>query len=249
MSSEPVISNSQWEQAKKKLMEVYFNSTCLENILNMLYDFEKIYPIKYKSDLMEFINESQYEDFYENIGGSVYVSTIHKSKGREFENVYMMLHNVTAVIDEDRRKLYVAMTRAKNNVYIHYDNTLFDNIDIESVQTFYDSTEYPQPREIALQLTHRDVFLNSFKNNKSNIFKLHSGSELYIRNGNLEADLFDKRVTLGRLSQACIERLRELEIKGYYPYKAEVRFIVAWKGEDAEEEIAVILPNIYLNRG
>jgi len=34
----------------------------------------------------------------------------------------------------------------------------------------------------------------------------------------------------------------------YIPYSANIRFIVAWKGEDNTEETAVVLPDIYLRK-
>jgi ATP-dependent DNA helicase RecQ len=36
------------------------------------------------------------EDFYSENGETIFVSTIHKSKGREFDNVYLMLENFDA---------------------------------------------------------------------------------------------------------------------------------------------------------
>ena len=48
-----------------------------------------------KLELEEFLNESKFEDFYDEQDHEVvYVSTIHKSKGREFDNVYMMLKEI-----------------------------------------------------------------------------------------------------------------------------------------------------------
>ena len=41
------------------------------------------------NDLEELIRQSRYEDFYDDKREAVYVSTIHKSKGREFDVVYL----------------------------------------------------------------------------------------------------------------------------------------------------------------
>lgn len=51
-----------------------------------------------------------------------------------------------------------------------------------------------------------------------------------------------------KFSKACLQRLAELSRKGYQPDKAVIRFIVAWKAEEDNEESAVILPNLYLKR-
>ena len=42
---------------------------------------------KYITDFMAFLKESNIEDFCHVESGTVFVSTIHKSKGREFDNV------------------------------------------------------------------------------------------------------------------------------------------------------------------
>ncbi len=68
----------------------------------------------------------RFEDFYDDNGQeTIYVSTIHKSKGREFDSVYMMLKNAYANTDEERRKLYVGMTRAKSKLHIHTNKDFF----------------------------------------------------------------------------------------------------------------------------
>ncbi len=51
-------------QAKQRLLKTYSESNCLENMQNLLTDFELVYPAKYRSDLEEFIKESSYDDFY-----------------------------------------------------------------------------------------------------------------------------------------------------------------------------------------
>ena len=48
---------------------------------------------------------NQYEDFYVDSEAEViYVSTIHKSKGREFDSVYMMLKDAHGKNDEERHR-------------------------------------------------------------------------------------------------------------------------------------------------
>jgi len=86
----PVIDDNLWIFAKEQLAQVYVESSCLTNCLNMLTEFEFVNRIKYRTDLDEFIKESNYEDFYSDENEVVYVSTIHKSKGREFDSVYLL---------------------------------------------------------------------------------------------------------------------------------------------------------------
>lgn len=83
-----------------------------------------------------------------------FVSTIHKSKGREFDDVYMMLDNVCADNDEERRKIYVGLTRAKNRLHIHCSNNIFDDLDTQGAERITDDRQYPMPDEMILQLSH-----------------------------------------------------------------------------------------------
>jgi ATP-dependent DNA helicase RecQ len=71
----------------------------------------------YVSDLMSFVRESKLEDFIYEQSDAVLVSTYHKSKGREFDNVFVTITR-QPVKDEEKRALYVAMTRAKNKLTI-----------------------------------------------------------------------------------------------------------------------------------
>lgn len=237
-----------WAKAKEKLFRVYAGSKCLEICRNMLRDFETVNPDKYYNDFLEFIKESSYEDFYDDENEVVYVSTIHKSKGREFDKVYMMLNGNNASTDAEKRVLYVGMTRAKNELYIHSNTKLFSAYNLPGVKHCCDKVVYNPPLEISLQLTHKDVFLDYFKDKKQLIFKLHSGSKLMVSGVYLNAQIDCKNISVARFSKAFIERLQSLEKKGYKPYAAEVLFIVAWKGKDDTEETAVILPNVYLKK-
>ena len=71
---------------------------------------------------------------------------------------------------------------------------------------------------------------------------------LSLENYFLLAELNGRTVRIAKLSKACRERLDRLRSNGYTPCSAEVRFVVAWKKEDADEEIPVILSDIHLQK-
>lgn len=119
-STSPVISNEQWDSAIESLQGQYNKSTCLPIILKILHTFEETNERKYRTDFEMFLHESKIEDFYTSEQGIITISTMHKSKGREFDNVYMLLSKVDMGSDEEKRKLYVGMTRAQNLLHIHY---------------------------------------------------------------------------------------------------------------------------------
>lgn len=245
----PIISDEDWAKAKEQLQQEYRDSTCLPNCLQMLAAFESTYVRKYRSDLKDFIRESKFEDFYQEEKGAIFVSTIHKTKGREFDNVYLMLNQFRTSQDADLRKLYVALTRARNHLFVHYFNTaMIDHLPAPFAVKKVNTTLYAEPDEIALQLTHRDVNLGYFKNHKREILRLHSGTALMPNKYGLYTMNNGQFVTLLIYSKAFLEKLESLKQKGYAIIQAEVRFIVAWKDEEDDTETAVLLPSLYLKK-
>lgn len=249
MGASPTISDELWSKAKEALKNDYRDSECLPLCLNMLEDFELSNERKYKTDLEMFLHESQLEDFYRDEQGVVTVSTVHKSKGREFDSVFMLLDNVKADTDEERRKLYVGMTRAKSNLHIHYNNDIFDDIEPNGAEKIFDERLYDRPDEIVAQLTHKDIFLDFCKDKRNVILNAKSGEELIIRGNTLYMLRNEKIYPVVCFSRKFKDEIAAQARNGYYPIKAKVRFIVAWKGKEDVEETAVILPEIYFGRG
>ena len=245
----PVISDDIWSKAKIELFSKYHDSACIENVKRMILDFEAVYSTKYRTDLEEFIIDSSFEDFYDDSEQeTIYVSTIHKAKGREFDSVYMMLRNSHANTDEARRKLYVGMTRAKYRLHIHTNTDIFDRYRESGVQYWQDDARYDEPSEIMLQTTHRDVVLDFFKNKKEIIFSLKSGMSLKLDGVYISAELNGRDVHVAKFSKAFAETLEKLGNKGYKPIEITLRFIVAWKAEEDNEETPVLLFNVKLGK-
>lgn len=242
----PIISNEQWDNAVELLKKQYSGSECLSVILNILKTFEDISTRKYRTDLEMFLHEAKFEDFYANETGVITISTMHKSKGREFDNVYMLVNNSVVETDEDKRELYVAMTRAKKRLHIHYFGELFDKYAEYASSYIVDDNIYSKPQELIMQLTHRHVFLDYFKDKKKLILNLKSGMHLDIKGKRLF--LHSKNMPVLQFSTKCSEEINKYVESGYTPYDAVIRFVCAWKGKDNTEETAVILADLYFLR-
>ena len=107
--------------------DFYFNS----QLINHIYEFRTF-------------NEA---DLYQNgiISERVHIMTIHKSKGLEFDNVF--IHNATeGVIPhyrstnpiEDAKVLYVGMSRAKKRVWLTYNQNASRFLRVPEVQHHFD---------------------------------------------------------------------------------------------------------------
>ncbi|MDT8433082.1 MAG: 3'-5' exonuclease, partial [Bacteroidales bacterium] len=129
------ISDAQLEEVRRKLRDRFGSTMPAELIGRAIKTFQELHPkVKYRSDLEIFIGESAMEDFIESGRDTILVSTMHKAKGREFDNVYLVLDGFVPDDDPKRRLLYVAMTRAKSRLEIHYNGEYLDSIRAENVE-------------------------------------------------------------------------------------------------------------------
>lgn len=242
----PQISEKLWEETKHATFSAYDRSQCLAYVKHCVEQFEQTNKSKYFSDFKEFVFESSVEDFCDISGTDVVVSTIHKAKGREFDDVYMLISNSYAKDSNLIRKYYVGITRAKNRLFIHTNSDYFNQLSAN--RHLIDKQQYDIPEEISLQLSHKDVYLGFFKERKQEILALRGGDPLSYNNFVLYSSLTGKAVA--KLSLKMQDTLSEWEEKGYKVKSASVRFIVAWKPKDAqknESETAVLLADLVLS--
>jgi ATP-dependent DNA helicase RecQ len=241
-----IISDDIWENAKRELFSKFQRSTRLELCRNIISDFEATNPYnKYKSDLEVFIRESDLEDFYSENGETIFVSTMHKAKGKEFDNVFLMLDDFYPVSDEDKRLLYVAMTRAKHNLCIHLNRSYLDGITAQNTVLVADTEIYHPPRELAMHLTHKDVWLDYFINKQGLISKLQSGDVL-IPNGN--ECLNARRQSVLKFSSQFMVQIGLMKENNYELKSAGVNFILYWQKEGTDKELKIILPELIFER-
>lgn len=242
-----VISEKLWDEARTKLCDVYADSACLSDCLALIDSFAETVSYKYKSDFNEFLSEATLDEFGKTEKGAVVVSTIHKSKGREYDSVYMMLDGIGQLTDEKQRAIYVGITRAKTNLRVHYsDANLFESINVEGVSFEKDNRQPNKLENVIVQLSFKEVVLDYFLDKKQFIRKLRSGMRLDVDGDFLAVTANGHNVRVAKFSQAFLKKLSELKAKGYEPQFAKVRYIVAWKKEDEAKEVAVLLPDLYL---
>jgi ATP-dependent DNA helicase RecQ len=242
----PSISDENWAKSKKELLKKFVYSSKLEVCKNIIRDFESTNTrIKYFSDLEVFIRESKLEDFLGEDGETIFVSTIHKAKGKEFDNVFILLEKSDLSTDDKKRALYVAMTRAKQNLVIHHNNGLFDKIKVEDLISIVDENSYQPPDKLSMQLSFIDVNLGFFEYRQSQINRLVPGDILIIKEEGCTNNSGD--IVL-KFSKKFNETISELKEQGYHLKYARINFILYWKDSDKEKESKVILPELDFER-
>lgn len=243
----PIVTDEVWNEAKRKTFQAYATSSSLPYLKRCIELFEKINKAKYLTDFKELVFESTTEDFCDTSDADVVVSTIHKSKGCEFDDVYMLVSQPQHVTDSEMRSYYVGMTRARKRLFIYTNSTLFDRLPADIHQV--DQTPYVFPDEVMLQLSHKDVNLGFFKSRKKEILSLRSGEKLCFVNNLLYVP--NNQQPVAQLSQKMQAELAQWALKGYLVSSATIRFVVAWKPKDApkdEKEHAVLLLDLELKK-
>lgn len=246
-----------WAEAADAVRRRFSDSGCLDLLENCLAAFNDEYPTrKYITDFENFLLESQLEDFTRSKDSEIVVSTIHKAKGCEYDNVYVSLKGLHNVTDKERRMVYVGMTRAKNNLSVHFDNADIFTDEVSRAVMVGDDSVYGAPEEVLMQLSHRDVVLDMFKGNQNLLRSLHSGTRLELDGDYLSAEIDRCRRTVLKFSASFREKLAKMASKGYSPVEAKVRFQVFWRydeqvegsAEPVRREIMIILPDLTFHK-
>jgi ATP-dependent DNA helicase RecQ len=237
----PVISDKDWEEGIRELNQRFQKSNKLEWCNVIIKEFELSNKArKYKSDWKAFLFESKFEDFMQVNGETIYVSTIHKAKGKEFDNVFIVLNNFDENSEECKRQLYVAITRSKANLSIHYNKNFLRPLIANHLIYTTDTTIYGAPNFVSCILTHRSVQLGYFEFVQHRINGLVSGSVLSCTPEGLATD----KGLVVKYSKEFLNTLKGFELKGYQLNQAEVNFVVYWMNSTNNKEVKIVLPKL-----
>jgi ATP-dependent DNA helicase RecQ len=240
----PVISNEDWTEAVRKFSIQAKHSNKFELASGIIREFESVNEKrKYKSDWKAYLAESRIEDFTSIKNGIIYVSTIHKAKGKEFENLYLLLNQLNPESDERKRQLYVAITRAKKNLYLHYNEAFLTGLMADNLVYKRDTNNYNEPAYLAFSLSHRDIHLGYFEYVQHRLGDMQSGANLAIMEDGLGTTTGQPII---KFSHAFKTVLEDYLRKGYKLTGAMINFIVYWKNEQTGKELKIVLPEIYL---
>jgi ATP-dependent DNA helicase RecQ len=241
-----LIQEDLWNFAKHELNKRFRQSDKLEICHSLIRDFELSHPKrKYKSDLEVFLRESKLEDFHRINEETILVSTIHKVKGKEFDNVVLMLENFRPDTDADKRLLYVAMTRAKQSLTLHLNSGFLDGFKEKNLDWISDNNQYPSPDTLTIQLSFKEVWLDYFINRQFFVSHLVCGEKLMLNGAEL---LNSNRKSILKFSRQFVRQMEELKEKGFQPKAAKVNFSLFWRKDDTGKEYQIILPEMVFER-
>jgi ATP-dependent DNA helicase RecQ len=143
--NETSYKESYFEKALKIIEERYKNSTNIKLLYKIVDRFMNESDEYYISQWVSYLEEIKIEDF-EDYKKNIVVSTIHKSKGMEFDKVFLLVNN-NPKNDIEKRLYYVGMTRAKNELSILRIGNEIQNKK-GYVKYRFDDTQYRQENRI-----------------------------------------------------------------------------------------------------
>jgi len=202
----------------------------------------------------EYLKEITFEEF-EISRADVIVSTMHKAKGKEFDSVYLCIKENFITDEYDKRLMYVAITRAKNKLFIHIKNNLLDFLTsyCDSVTT-YDKND-KEPDRLVFLMALGDIALSNeysadginrsspIAGDKVNIKFAFNGFGIYKNNNQivrLSAIANDKP---DRLSSKIVQKQNE----GYIlEDTADIDNIVLWQDKNSGLFFKQVLCKVYM---
>lgn len=155
--------------------------------------------------------------------------------------MFVLLDNYDVSTDEKKRQLYVAITRAKNNLTIHCNGRFLDHIVVEDLEKTENNHNFRPPEKFPLQFSHKDLNLGYFNYIQQRVDRLTSGEKILISE---EGCLNPQNDLILKFSKNFRERLRQIEESGFRPATAVINYIVYWKNEDTGSEVKIVLPEL-----
>jgi ATP-dependent DNA helicase RecQ len=246
------IETEVWERAIENLKSKFSGSRHLFYVLELIKMFHTAHA-SYKQlvEWREYINNINVEDALKVEKNSIVVSTMHKSKGKEFDHVFIMAQNQELNDDSERRLMYVACSRAKASLSIHTNLNFFKNIDGQGIETLQNDEEYTAPVSMQYVLGHDEINLNSVKYTQRQLKELSYHAELKFGlkkfdNGNEALGLFDQKGNNILLFSRKFNEITKpkFEKDGYKLTSAEIEYLVFWYDVKEEKEYLIVLPKI-----
>lgn len=256
-----IIDDKKWKKSVDDLKIMYAGSSNLENVVYILDVFDQTYERKYSIDFYNFLCETNFEDFYKCDRGEIVISTIHKSKGHEFDDVFLVLSDKNYNDKEKKRVLYVGMTRAKEHLYIINRGKCFSRDAVKElhdsgVQFYPDNEVYEEPQNNMYSLTLKDVNLGLSGMYMKSVMtgdvmagdgldvqlEIEKERILFIKN------IYGKEKIVAVSSKKYFDTYKKKILSGYKVVGANVGFVVYWLDKYDMKEYKIVLPRLVFEK-
>lgn len=249
-----VVPMEVWTDVRRQFLERLKGHKHASDIIDLITRFEedargRIDPGEWAA----YLREIRIGDVAHTQGDTVFVSTMHKSKGREFTNVFVHLDDFPMDMDEELRLLYVACTRAKERLAVHTNTPFLPHYNDPSLRREQVTKPFPWPDRLEYVLGMREVNLGSCWFERQRISGLKTGDALVPCTKEF---LGGRASGLGVAGQAILlyaqrfkdKTLPRFERLGYRVSGGSVEYIVEWYNEKQQAWHEVVLPRLVLER-
>lgn len=236
------ITDQDFDKALSSFNKLFRGSARYEELLEIIYRFSDIYPNPYLSDLREFFLE--YNDVSLEDQPWLIVANMHKVKGLEFENVYILYDYNYRLSSEELRLFYVGITRAKSYLNVHTTNELVGKIVAGTTLHFSGSVTEEPPNTIQIVSSLQDVALGYYEFIYRNLKNVLPGMKLTMEDDVL---IYNER-KVGKLSKRAVESIERRKDNGYAVVDIEVFSLVYWFNKDKQTEFKIMLPRIVMRK-
>lgn len=243
MAHEREIPTDLWLSFRSEIIKRYGSTKHIDQALAVIDRFRETYKHLFYREWVNYILEMHINDF-NSAGNGITVSTIHRSKGREYGTVYLMVKNYDFKIDDNLRLLYVAVTRAKRNLIIISNTDFFATFADENAKIKKDNHKYDEPQNISINLNYSMVNLGFFKNDRvvKTLENIHSGTSLKYKESDHTFYMQDRHACM--MSKSGKSMLDSWLDQGFIVKEAEAEYVVNWYCKDDKKTYPVVLPKI-----
>lgn len=242
-----LISHKLFEDAKNYLKKKYTSST-LGIALNHINTFEEEHELLTLSFWENYTFEVNVSDI-QDLKTKIVVSTIHKSKGKEFDEVHVVLQKTHSMNSPDYffRLYYVALSRAKSKLFVH----TFPKDVFTQGEACNPSSAPPRQRILIMEL--EDCYLSYLAKNKSasayvTRSKIQAGDAVDLVPTPQGFDIVHGQTTIGKSSKAFTRKLNKSLGKGYGLSEVRIEYIAMWYSQDTQKYLNIFLCRVCLDR-
>ncbi len=194
-----------------------------------LYESEEYYV----SQWLSYLEEIKLEEFDDG-NKTITVSTIHKSKGMEFDKVILIINDKK--IDNKKRLYYVGMTRAKDElIIVQHGNNMSGKY--KYANYLFNEKEYAQNvKTNTIIMSLKDIYLRYDYQKKYANLDLIAGKDIKLKKENNDKfSIIYENKEIGNLSKKFKDEIRQYS--GKYSYKAKIDYIVLWNDKENNKYI------------